>query len=57
MATLAARACDQCGLPLIECSGLSVARSELREFLREHGYTGLQARDTADRLIPEPKRK
>lgn len=50
-------ACPECGLPMVECSGLSVARSELREYLREHGYTGLQAREAADRLIPDSKRK
>lgn len=49
--------CQECGLPLVECSALSVARSEVREYLRERGYTGLQAKEAADRLIPDSKRK
>lgn len=48
--------CEQCGLPMVECSGLAVARSELRQYLRDHGYGGRQALDAAARLIPEPKR-
>ncbi len=48
--------CQECGLPLVECSALSIARSEVREYLRERGYTGLQAKEVSERLILHPKR-
>lgn len=49
--------CKECGLPLIECSALAVARAEVREYLRERGYSGLEAKDTSERLIIHPKRE
>jgi hypothetical protein len=48
--------CDQCGLPLVECNAVTLARKHAEEYLRENGYTGLEARVRSEALIPEPRR-
>jgi len=45
--------CQDCGLPLVECSALTVARLEAAEYLRRRGYTPREARERAAALIPE----
>lgn len=48
--------CEECGLPLVECNAVSIARGEAEQYLHRHGYAGLQAREAAWRLIPGPRR-
>lgn len=48
--------CEECGLPMVECSAVSVARSEVETYLRERGYEGREARSAAARLIPDAKK-
>ena len=47
--------CEECGLPMVECSAVSVARSEVEAYLRERGYEWQEARSAAARLIPDTK--
>lgn len=55
MADQAKEICDECGLPLVECSALTIARSACESYLRDHGYAGLKARDRAAELVKDPK--
>ena len=45
--------CEECGLPLIECSARASARMRVEEYLRENGYGGPLAKKRASDLIPE----
>lgn len=56
LTTATTERCPECGLPLIECNAMAIARLEAETYMREHGYTGLQAREAATRLILHPKR-
>jgi len=47
--------CDECGLPIVECSALAQGRFEVESFLKSKGYGSLDARDRALELIPDPK--
>jgi len=49
--------CEECGLPMVECSATANARHEVEQYLREHGYGGQEARSAAARLVPDTKRK
>lgn len=57
MATRSEEPCEECGLPLVECSALALARLNVVQYLRDHGRPALQSRADADRLIPHVKRK
>jgi hypothetical protein len=48
--------CEECGLPMVECSSLAMARRTAFRYLRERGYTGIEAREASDRLILHPAR-
>lgn len=48
--------CGDCGLPLVECSALAVARYRCETYLKDAGYDGFRARTRAAELIPEAVR-
>lgn len=55
MTELDGSSCPECGLPIVECSALAIARNKVNEYLRLHGYSGLDAWAAAARLISVPK--
>lgn len=48
--------CPECGLPLVECNALAVARREAESYLRMNDYRPSDARHAAERLVPHPKK-
>lgn len=53
---MADKTCEQCGLPLTECTALAVGRLKVEAFLRLSGYSGRDARAKASELVPHPRR-
>ena len=54
---MAGEKCEECGMPVAECTALAVGRNAAEQFLREKGMGGVEARNVATRLIPVPKRQ
>lgn len=50
-----ANICEECGLPMVECSAIASARRRCEEYLREAGYAPLLARQKSEILVPDPK--
>lgn len=49
--------CNHCGLPLVECSAVAIVRREMETYLRDHGYSGVRARERSYELVPDRRRE
>ena len=52
--TEAVERCEQCGLPIVECSALAIGRMEIEKWLRDEGYSPLRAKERAAALTCTP---